>query len=208
MTIDDTRMARADRALPRRPDDRPRRLDRERRAAVDPRGPRLHGVVARLGRERLPAHVRRLHAAGGALGDLYGHRRVFLLGVGLFTLASLACGLATSQEMLVGARAIQGLGGAVVSAVALSLIMTLFTEPAERAKAMGVFGFVAAGGGSIGVLLGGILTDLFSWHWIFLVNVPIGVAVFVACLVLLPGGGAARRTAGSTSPARSPSPAR
>ena len=97
---------------------------------------------------------------GGRLGDLFGHRRLFLIGIALFTLASLACGLANSQELLVGARAVQGLGGAVVSAVALSLIMTLFTEPAERAKAMGVFGFVAAGGGSIGVLLGGVLTDV------------------------------------------------
>ncbi len=126
----------------------------------------------------------------GRMGDLFGHRRVFVLGVGLFTLASLACGLATSQEMLVGARAIQGIGGAVVAAVALSLIMTLFTEPAERAKAMGVIGFVAAGGGSIGVLAGGVITDLFSWHWIFLVNIPIGIAVIVACQILLPGGGA------------------
>jgi EmrB/QacA subfamily drug resistance transporter len=126
----------------------------------------------------------------GRLGDLYGHRRVFVLGVGLFTLASLACGLATSQEMLVGARAIQGIGGAVVAAVALSLIMTLFTEPGERAKAMGVIGFVAAGGGSIGVLAGGVLTDLLNWHWIFLVNIPIGIGVIVACLVLLPGGSA------------------
>ena len=82
---------------------------------------------------------------GGRLGDLFGHRRLFLLGIGLFTLASAACGLATSQEMLIGARAVQGVGGAVVSAVALSLMMTLFTEPAERAKAMGVFGFVASG---------------------------------------------------------------
>jgi EmrB/QacA subfamily drug resistance transporter len=126
----------------------------------------------------------------GRLGDLYGHRRVFVLGVGLFTIASLACGLATSQELLVGARAVQGIGGAVVAAVALSLIMTLFTEPGERAKAMGVIGFVAAGGGSIGVLAGGVITDLFSWHWIFLVNVPIGIGVIAACLVLLPGGGA------------------
>jgi EmrB/QacA subfamily drug resistance transporter len=125
---------------------------------------------------------------GGRLGDLFGHRRLFLLGISLFTLASLACGLATSQEVLIGARAVQGLGGAVVSAVALSLIVTLFTDPGERAKAMGVFGFVAAGGGSIGVLLGGILTDVLDWHWIFLVNLPIGVAVFVLCLVLLPGG--------------------
>jgi EmrB/QacA subfamily drug resistance transporter len=124
---------------------------------------------------------------GGRLGDLFGHRRLFLIGIALFTLASLACGLANSQELLVGARAVQGLGGAVVSAVALSLIVTLFTEPAERAKAMGVFGFVAAGGGSIGVLLGGVLTDVLDWHWIFLVNLPIGIAVFALCLVLLPG---------------------
>jgi EmrB/QacA subfamily drug resistance transporter len=124
---------------------------------------------------------------GGRLGDLFGHRRLFLIGIALFTLASLACGLAGSQEFLVGARAVQGLGGAIVSAVALSLIVTLFTEPAERAKAMGVFGFVAAGGGSIGVLLGGILTDVLDWHWIFLVNLPIGVAVFALCIFLLPG---------------------
>src|SRR5437899_6470082 len=115
---------------------------------------------------------------GGRLGDLFGHRRLFLTGLTLFTLASLACGLATTQAFLVGARAIQGLGGAVVSAVSLSLIMNLFTEPAERAKAMGVFGFVAAGGGTIGVLLGGVLTDKLDWHWIFLVNIPVGVAVF------------------------------
>jgi len=125
---------------------------------------------------------------GGRLGDLFGHRRLFLIGITLFTGASLACGLASSQEFLVGARAVQGVGGAVVSAVALSLIVTLFTEPADRAKAMGVFGFVAAGGGSIGVLLGGILTDALDWHWIFLVNLPIGVAVFAFCLVLLPAG--------------------
>jgi EmrB/QacA subfamily drug resistance transporter len=131
----------------------------------------------------------------GRLGDLYGHRRVFLLGVGLFTAASLACGLATSSEILVGARAIQGVGGAVVAAVALSLIMTLFTEPGERAKAMGVIGFVAAGGGSIGVLAGGVLTDLFSWHWIFLVNLPVGIAVIAFCLLLLPGGSGQRSEA-------------
>jgi EmrB/QacA subfamily drug resistance transporter len=132
----------------------------------------------------------------GRLGDLFGHRRLFVLGIALFTIASLVCGLATSQSMLIAARAVQGLGGAVVSAVALSLIVTLFIEPAERAKAMGVFGFVAAGGGTIGVLLGGILTDTLSWHWIFLVNVPIGIAVFTLALLVLPGGsreGAERR---------------
>ena len=89
----------------------------------------------------------------------------------------------------------QGLGGAVVSAVALSLIMSLFTEPAERAKAMGVFGFVAAGGGSVGVLLGGVLTDTLDWHWIFLVNVPIGIAVFVLLAAAAARGRAARRDA-------------
>jgi EmrB/QacA subfamily drug resistance transporter len=125
---------------------------------------------------------------GGRLGDLFGHRRLFLLGITLFTLASATCGLATSQEMLVGARAVQGIGGAVVSAVALSLMMTLFTEPAERAKAMGVFGFVASGGGSIGVLLGGILTDTLNWHWIFLVNVPVGIAVVILSVMLIPAG--------------------
>ncbi len=128
----------------------------------------------------------------GRLGDLFGQRRMFVLGVGLFTVASLACGLATSQAMLIGARAVQGIGGAVVAAVALSLIMLLFTEPAERAKAMGVIGFVAAGGGSIGVLAGGVLTDLLSWNWIFLVNLPVGVAVVVFCLLLLPGGSGQR----------------
>ena len=123
---------------------------------------------------------------GGRLGDLYGHRRLFLIGIVLFTLASLGCGLAQSQVVLIVARAVQGLAGAVVSAVALSLIMNLFTEPAERAKAMGVYGFVCAGGGSIGVLLGGLLTSELNWHWIFLVNLPIGIAVAGLCLVLLP----------------------
>jgi EmrB/QacA subfamily drug resistance transporter len=123
---------------------------------------------------------------GGRLGDLFGHRRLFLIGTALFTLASLACGLANSQELLMAARAVQGLGAAVVSAVALSLMMTLFTEPADRAKAMGVFGFVASGGGSIGVLLGGILTDVLNWHWIFLVNVPVGVVVVALTLKLVP----------------------
>jgi EmrB/QacA subfamily drug resistance transporter len=125
---------------------------------------------------------------GGRLGDLYGHRRLFLAGITLFTVASLACGLANTQGLLVAARAVQGVGGAVVSAVALSLIMNLFTEPGERAKAMGVYGFVCAGGGSIGVLLGGVLTSLLSWHWIFLVNIPVGAAIYASCMVLLPGG--------------------
>jgi EmrB/QacA subfamily drug resistance transporter len=123
---------------------------------------------------------------GGRLGDLFGHRRLFLAGISLFTAASLACGLATSQAFLIGARSVQGVGGAIASAVSLSLMMTLFTEPADRAKAMGVFGFVAAGGGSIGVMLGGVLTDSLDWHWIFLVNFPIGLLVVALSLRLLP----------------------
>jgi EmrB/QacA subfamily drug resistance transporter len=123
---------------------------------------------------------------GGRLGDLFGHRRLFLIGTALFTAASLACGVANSQTLLVAARAVQGVGGAVVSAVALSLLMTLFTEQADRAKAMGVFGFVLSGGGVLGVLAGGILTDLLNWHWIFLVNLPVGVAVYALSLRLLP----------------------
>jgi len=125
---------------------------------------------------------------GGRLGDLYGHRRLFLAGIVVFTGASLACGLAHSQEMLVAARAVQGVGGAVVTAVALSLIMMLFQTPADRAKAMGIYGFVCAGGGSVGVLLGGLLTSTLDWHWIFLVNIPLGAIVFAWCLRLLPGG--------------------
>jgi EmrB/QacA subfamily drug resistance transporter len=130
---------------------------------------------------------------GGRLGDLLGHRALFLVGVGLFTTASAVCGFASTQEVLIAARAVQGAGGAVVSAVALSLMMTLFTDPAERARAMGIFGFVASGGGSLGVLLGGILTDALDWHWIFLVNVPVGILVVVLTLVVISGG---RVTAG------------
>src|SRR3954468_5868451 len=123
---------------------------------------------------------------GGRLGDLYGNRKLFLGGITLFTLASVACGFAGSQVVLITARAIQGLGGAVVSAVALSLIINLFTEAGERAKAMGFYGFVCAAGGSIGVLVGGGLTDLLNWHWVFLVNLPIGIAVYAFCLAVLP----------------------
>jgi EmrB/QacA subfamily drug resistance transporter len=123
---------------------------------------------------------------GGRLGDLFGPRKMFMAGLVLFTVASVLCGLSDSQALLVFARAIQGLGGAVVSAVGLSLTMNLFTESGERARAMGIFGFVASGGGSIGVLLGGILTSAFNWHWIFLVNLPVGILVFLLALHYLP----------------------
>lgn len=122
----------------------------------------------------------------GKLGDIYGRRRMFLIGVVAFTVASVVCGLAHSPAFLVVGRALQGLAGAMVSAVALSLITGLFTQPADRAKAMGTFGFVMSSGGAIGVLLGGILTATLSWHWIFLVNVPIGVLVSLWALRVLP----------------------
>jgi EmrB/QacA subfamily drug resistance transporter len=122
----------------------------------------------------------------GRLGDLLGTKRVFLGGVVSFTIASAVCGLAPSASFLVVGRAVQGLAGASVSAVALALIMGLFSEPGDRAKAMGVFGFVMSGGGAVGVLLGGVLTGALSWHWIFLVNVPVGLAVVVAARSALP----------------------
>ena len=124
----------------------------------------------------------------GRLGDLYGYRKLFLIGIAIFTTASLACGLSNSQLLLVAARTIQGFGGSLVSAVGFSLVMTMFTQTAERAKAMGFFGFIAAGGGSIGVLLGGTLTSILNWHWIFFVNVPIGIAVIFLGKMLLPEG--------------------
>ncbi len=122
----------------------------------------------------------------GRLGDIFGHRKMFILGLFIFCAASLLCGIAPSQTWLVAARAIQGFGGAIVSAVGLSLMMNLFTEQEERAKAMGVYGFVAAGGGSVGVLLGGLLTGSINWHWIFFVNIPIGIIVLVLSMKLLP----------------------
>ncbi len=124
---------------------------------------------------------------GGRLGDLYGQRRLFLAGIALFTVASLACGLATAQGLLIAARAVQGLGGAVVSAVALSLIMSALHRAGRARQGDGRLRLRAwPAAAAIGVLLGGVLTDALSWHWIFLVNVPIGVAVFVLSLRLLP----------------------
>src|SRR5215213_8073228 len=112
----------------------------------------------------------------GRIGDLIGQRRIFLIGLAVFTLASLLCATAQSQSVLIGARFVQGVGGALASAVILGMIVTMFPEPREQAKAIGVYGAVASAGGSIGLLAGGALTEAISWHWIFFVNVPIGVA--------------------------------
>jgi EmrB/QacA subfamily drug resistance transporter len=121
----------------------------------------------------------------GRVGDLVGRRRVFLAGLVLFTLASALCGVSTSAAMLIGARFLQGIGGAMASAVILGMIVSLFPEGRERTKAIGVYSFVASAGASIGLLLGGVLTQGLSWHWIFFVNVPIGVVAFAAALRLL-----------------------
>ncbi len=115
----------------------------------------------------------------GRLGDLLGQRRVFLTGLVVFTSASLLCGLSQSEGMLIGARFVQGIGGALTSAVILGMIVTMFPQPAEQAKAIGVYGFVASAGGTIGLLVGGVLTQAIAWHWIFLVNLPIGIATIV-----------------------------
>jgi EmrB/QacA subfamily drug resistance transporter len=122
----------------------------------------------------------------GRLGDLLGRRRVFLVGIGIFTGASLLCGFSQSQEVLVGARFIQGIGGALASAVVLGMIVTMFPHPSEQARAIGVYGFVASAGGTIGLLAGGVLTEAISWHWIFFINVPIGIATALAARKLIP----------------------
>jgi EmrB/QacA subfamily drug resistance transporter len=121
----------------------------------------------------------------GRMGDLLGQRRIFLIGLAVFTAASLLCAVAQSQGMLIGARFVQGVGGAFASAVILGMIVTMFPEPREQAKAIGVYGFVASAGGSIGLLAGGALTEAISWHWIFFVNVPIGIATALLAMKLV-----------------------
>ena len=123
----------------------------------------------------------------GRLGDLLGQRRMFLIGLGVFTAASLLCAAAENQAMLVGGRFLAGVGGAMASAVILGMIVTLFPQPRDQAKAIGVYGFVASAGGSIGLLLGGILTQAISWHWIFIINLPIGIATAYGALRLVEG---------------------
>jgi EmrB/QacA subfamily drug resistance transporter len=121
----------------------------------------------------------------GRFGDLMGRSRIFMLGVALFTVASLLCGLAWTQTLLVSARFVQGIGGAMTSAVVLGMIVTMFPEPREQAKAIGVYAFVASAGGSVGLLAGGVLTQSINWHWIFFVNVPIGIATMLFARRLL-----------------------
>jgi EmrB/QacA subfamily drug resistance transporter len=136
----------------------------------------------------------------GRLGDLIGQRRVFLIGLAIFTAASLICAVAQSQGVLIGARFIQGVGGALTSAVILGMIVTMFPEPREQAKAIGVYTFVAVAGGSIGLIVGGVLTEAINWHWIFFVNLPIGVATALFALRLVEGGEGVGLRAGADIP--------
>src|SRR5260370_24569467 len=122
----------------------------------------------------------------GRLADLIGRRTVLMVGIGLFTLASLACGLANSQAVIVIARGIQGIGGSIVASVSLSIVLVLFPQPQERAKAMSIWGFVGSGGGTVGVIAGGLVTQALNWHWIFLLNVPIGAVALLLARPLLP----------------------
>src|SRR6266705_2688047 len=116
---------------------------------------------------------------GGRAADLLGRRRVFYVGVAVFTIASFVCGLAWSEGVLIGARAVQGLGAAIISPAALSIIMTIFEEGPERNKALGIWGAIGGSGAAVGVLAGGVLTKYLGWEWIFFVNVPVGVIAFV-----------------------------
>src|SRR5687767_5193916 len=136
----------------------------------------------------------------GRLGDLIGRRRIFLIGLTIFTAASLLCGLAQSQEVLVAARFIQGAGGAMTSAVILGIIVTMFPQPREQARAIGVYSFVASAGGSIGLLAGGVLTDAINWHWIFFVNLPIGVVTAVLAVRTIEARPGAGLRAGADTP--------
>ena len=121
----------------------------------------------------------------GRLGDLIGQRRIFLIGLAIFIGASLVCAVAQSQGMLIAARFVQGAGGAIASAVILGMIVTMFPEPREQAKAIGVYSFVASAGASIGLLAGGVLTEAINWHWIFVINLPVGIAIALLALRLV-----------------------
>src|SRR3954449_7445667 len=123
---------------------------------------------------------------GGRLGDLLGRKRFFMIGLIIFTVASFLNGIATTSGMLIGFRALQGLGAALISPAALSIISTTFAEGKERARALAVWAAIAIGGSAVGLVLGGALTESFSWRWIFFVNVPVGVAAFVLSLRFVP----------------------
>jgi EmrB/QacA subfamily drug resistance transporter len=136
----------------------------------------------------------------GRLGDLLGRRRVFLIGLTVFTAASIACGLAANEAMLIAARFVQGVGGALASAVVLGIIVTMFTDAREQARAIGVYGFIAAAGGAIGVLAGGGIAQVLDWHWIFFINAPIGVATVMSVHRYVPADTGPRQSRHTDAP--------
>ncbi len=142
----------------------------------------------------------------GRLGDLIGRKRMFLAGIAVFTAASLLAGAAASPAVLIAARFLQGIGSAMASAVSLGILVTLFTEPGERARAIAVFSFTGAAGASIGQVLGGVLTDALDWHWIFFINLPIGLAALAVASPSCPAiaVSASGRARTSSAPAWSP----
>ena len=183
--------------------DRDRRVDRQRRAAVDRRPSALLPDDLSWVVNAYTLTFGGFLLLGGRLADLLGRRRMFMIGLVLFSLASLAGGLAQSEAWLIAARAVQGLGAAIVSPAALSIITTTFAEGAERNRALGIWGAVAGAGGAAGVLLGGILTSGLSWRWVLFVNVPIGLIAAAAG-----SARAAPRAAPRAARRRSTSPAR
>src|SRR3954447_20490548 len=130
---------------------------------------------------------------GGRAADLFGTQRLFIAGLAIFTGASLINGLATSSNVLIGGRALQGLGAALVSPAALAIVTRTFDEGAERTKALGVWSAIAAGGGAVGLVVGGFLTDVLSWRWVFFINLPIGIAAVILALRYVPNSRAAKR---------------
>jgi MFS family permease len=172
--------------LPRAVHGHSRRDDRERRASVDPEDLHLSEGNLQWIVNAYTLVFGGFLLLGGRAGDLLGRKRLFLVGLVIFTAASLLDGLASSEAMLVGSRALQGLGAALIAPAALSIISTTFAEGAERARALGVWAGIAIGGSAVGLILGGVLTQYFSWPWIFFVNVPVGIVGFLLSFRLVP----------------------
>ena len=179
-------MARPRPRLPGAVHGHPRRDDRERRAADDPEGPDFSEADLQWIVNAYTLTFGGFLLLGGRAGDLIGRKRVFLAGVVLFTVASALCALAQSDTWLILTRGLQGLGAALVSPAALSIVTATFKEGAERTKALGVWSAIAVGGGAVGLLLGGILVEYLSWPWIFVINVPVGIATFLLSLRFVP----------------------
>ena len=172
---------------------RARRDDRERRAPVDPARARLQPGNLQWIVNAYTLVFGGFLLLGGRASDLLGRQRLFIAGVFVFTVASLINGIATTSGVLVAGRALQGLGAALVSPAALSIVTTTFKEGSERTKALGVWSAIAAGGGAVGLILGGLLTETLSWRWVFFINLPIGIAAALLSLRYIPNRRAEKR---------------